>query len=198
MSVSEEHLALLAQSPNKEVVTQIFQTCYSSRKSTVASDVAAKIGESLSLDVAQTSGLLNSVIAVINIVIFESLATKEDIAGVLPAGLQGKLKSLIASVILANLSTWQQATFNSQISLPKLTDFDWRIDVKTASQESVRMGVPTCLIELKVETLPERVDEMASQRSVSFEVTRDTLDTVLDGLFKIRDQLALVATTPSE
>eukprot|EP00042_Codosiga_hollandica_P017471 m.48244 g.48244 ORF g.48244 m.48244 type:complete len:117 (+) comp47688_c0_seq6:66-416(+) len=116
MSVSEEHLALLAQSPNKEVVTQIFQTCYSSRKSTVASDVAAKIGESLSLDVAQTSGLLNSVIAVINIVIFESLATKEDIAGVLPAGLQGKLKSLIASVILANLYFFSACLYSETLS----------------------------------------------------------------------------------
>jgi hypothetical protein len=97
---------------------------------------------------------------------------------------------------------------HSAVSLPKLKDFDWRIDFKTASNQSIKMAVPTCIIDMKVEEQPLSVDAMSPSRSVTFEVTRvchclcvshtltslqDTLETVLDGLGKIRDQLASVA-----
>ena len=35
-------------------------------------------------------------------------------------------------------------------SLPKLQEFDWRIDVKTSSDTISRMSAPTCLLQLKV------------------------------------------------
>ena len=36
------------------------------------------------------------------------------------------------------------------VSLPKLKAFDWRIDVKTASDQMARMNMPTALIHLAV------------------------------------------------
>ena len=36
------------------------------------------------------------------------------------------------------------------VSLPKLVDFDWRVDVKTASDTVARMSVPTCILSLQV------------------------------------------------
>lgn len=36
------------------------------------------------------------------------------------------------------------------VSLPKLADFDWRVDVKTSSDAITRMSMPTCLVQLKV------------------------------------------------
>ena len=68
--------------------------------------------------------------------------------------------------------------------------------------------MPTCIIDLKarpsahttlspmdaqVAGQPTSVNQVASDKSVTFEVTQDTLETVLDGLNKIRDQLASVA-----
>lgn len=36
------------------------------------------------------------------------------------------------------------------VSLPKLVDFDWRVDVKTSSDAVARMSVPTCILNLQV------------------------------------------------
>ena len=36
------------------------------------------------------------------------------------------------------------------VSLPRLIDFDWRVDVKTSSDSVTRMAVPTCLVQMKV------------------------------------------------
>lgn len=40
--------------------------------------------------------------------------------------------------------------FNPPVSLPRLVDMDWRVDIKTSSDNIVRMAVPTCLLQLKV------------------------------------------------
>lgn len=40
--------------------------------------------------------------------------------------------------------------FNPPVSLPRLVDMDWRVDIKTSSDSIVRMAVPTCLLQLKV------------------------------------------------
>ena len=37
----------------------------------------------------------------------------------------------------------------SVVSLPRLVDFDWRVDVKTASDSS-RVAVPSCVLQLQV------------------------------------------------
>lgn len=41
-------------------------------------------------------------------------------------------------------------SLNSTVSLPRLVDMDWRVDIKTSSDTISRMAVPTCLLQLKV------------------------------------------------
>lgn len=38
----------------------------------------------------------------------------------------------------------------SSISLPKLESFDWRIDIKSSSNQIHHMNVPTVMVDLKV------------------------------------------------
>ena len=56
-----------------------------------------------------------------------------------------------------------------------------------------RMSVPTCIVQMKVQKQAERVDQIPSIENVNIEFTKETLDTMLDGLGKIRDQLSSVA-----
>lgn len=44
--------------------------------------------------------------------------------------------------------------FNPSVSLPRLVDMDWRVDIKTSSDTINRMAVPTCLLQLKVMSGP--------------------------------------------
>lgn len=39
------------------------------------------------------------------------------------------------------------------VSLPRLVDLDWRVDIKTSSDSISRMAVPTCLLRMKVRPL---------------------------------------------
>jgi len=91
------------------------------------------------------------------------------------------------------LPAWRRETIQSHtISLPKLVDVDWRIDVKTAS-ERARMSAPTVLVQLHVDQPPARVEEETQATRVTFELDRATLETMLEGLGRIRDQLNTVS-----
>ena len=48
------------------------------------------------------------------------------------------------------LTLWHCVFFLSSVSLPRLVDFDWRVDVKISSDSVARMAQPTCLVQMKV------------------------------------------------
>ena len=101
------------------------------------------------------------------------------------------LKAALAKTIGQNLAAWREEASNHQVSLPRLKEFDWRIDVKSASDAVTRLQVPTCLLELKV-SQPELSSESGTVHNL--EMTRENLDTMLLGLIKIREQLSSLAT----
>ncbi len=80
-----------------------------------------------------------------------------------------------------------------QVSGPRLLDMDWRVDIKTSSDSLARMAVPTCLLELKVQDMPKRVGEMGDVDTITLELSKEALATMLEGLNKIRGQLSAVA-----
>ena len=50
------------------------------------------------------------------------------------------------------------------VSLPKLIDFDWRVDVKTSSNAISRMSMPTCIMQLQVSHRNTRFDASATSK----------------------------------
>lgn len=50
----------------------------------------------------------------------------------------------------------------SRVSLPRLVDVDWRVDVKTSAEAVSRMAVPTLLVDMQV-----RIKQPHSTRSNS-------------------------------
>lgn len=186
-------LDLLMAAPSKDFVNQLFQTSYSCISGTIPEAIISKAAEALSTDVEKARSLFVELVALIHQVLFESVSSKEKLLRLLPSGLNDKLKALIVGVIASNLAKWRKQTSNSQLSLPKLKEFDWRIDIKSASDTAARLSMPTAIVQMKVEDFPTSTTEVATTDEISFEVNRDTLDTVLDGLRKIRDQLASVA-----
>lgn len=106
---------------------------------------------------------------------------------------------------------WYSRYFISLVSLPRLVDFDWKVNIKSSSDSVSRMAAPTCLVQMnvrprpytytppdkrywrQVQSNPESTKEMANVRSINVEFNKETLETMLDGLGKIRDQLSSVA-----
>ncbi|KAH3763204.1 hypothetical protein Pelo_4982 [Pelomyxa schiedti] len=91
-------------------------------------------------------------------------------------------------------TTAAAATASSQLlqpSLPKLRKFDWRIDVRSASDTMARMSVPCVLVQMEVETpkthvTPANATAAAAEqpdhnRVVTFELTKESLNAMLEG-----------------
>jgi len=122
-------------------------------------------------------------------------------------------RSLWCSLSLSYAHPRTIQIISSQISLPRLEEINWRVDVKSASDLIGQMSVPTVLVEMQVRpTQPlapschlaneARMREQirdgdlppAKQvRKVQFELSKEGLQTVLEGLGKIRDQLSSTA-----
>lgn len=121
-----------------------------------------------------------------------SAATTDDIAAFLDKSLDPRLVTLIAKVILAQLPTWREASVEGRVSMPRLVDVDWRVDVKTSAEALTRMSVPTLMMDVKIRDQAKKVGVMPPVRSVTFEMSREAVTTMLTGLHKIRDQLSVL------
>lgn len=130
---------------------------------------------------------------VVHAALFECLTDPKAVYDLFPENFHKNLRELISKIIAENMPLWRTNAINQQVSLPKLIDFDWRVDVKTSSNVISRMSMPTCIIQLQVQENAVEQNSMPSVRRLNVELTKEKLDTMLDGLGKIRDQLSSVS-----
>ncbi|XP_053282556.1 COMM domain-containing protein 9 [Pleuronectes platessa] len=190
-SVSSEdliNLQLLLKAPSKDAVRDV---CVQSHR-----DPGRQLHETtaatLNIPTAQASQLVRSLHTLSHHVLFYNLSSPEQILALFPESFHPSLKNLITKILLENSPTWRTEAAGEQISLPQLKDLDWRVHMVTGSDSLSRMSVPTCLVQLKVEDpCPSAGSESVS--TVTVELSRESLDTILDGLGRIRDQLSVVA-----
>ncbi len=100
---------------------------------------------------------------------------------------------LIWQILSAQLTNWRDASVLSRPCLPRFIGMDWRVDVKTASDRMSRMNTPSVLVCLKVQDQPMSTESMPMTKHVEFELSKEALQTMLEGLGRIRDQLGSVA-----
>ncbi|KAI3371042.1 hypothetical protein L3Q82_023525 [Scortum barcoo] len=134
--------------------------------------------------------MVQSLHAVSHHVLFFGLSSPEQILALFPESFHSSLKNLITKILLENSPTWRTEAAADQISLPQMKELDWRVDLVTGSDSVSRMSVPTCLVQLKMEDAAAGSESVSS---VTVELSRESLDTILDGLGRIRDQLSVVA-----
>mgnify|MGYP006113851891 FL=1 len=101
-----------------------------------------------------------------------------------------KLKSLVGKTIQNFLPNWTQASSSSMLSLPKLVDHNWAVHDQTASSSVSSMQIPSVLVRLKVEEQPSMVGKLPEVQNVDFELSKESLETMLDGFGKIKTQLS--------
>ncbi|TSK13522.1 COMM domain-containing protein 9 [Bagarius yarrelli] len=165
--VTEEHfssLQLLLKAPSKDVVRQICKDSFSSK-------------------VYDSQHLVDSTARALSVSSPEAMQRQNKSS---PFSQQHSTQT---SKILSPRSSW------NKVSLPRLADLEWRVDMKLASDSVSRMAVPTCMLNMKIQ------DEgnisggggSTNESSVTVELSKETLETMLDGLGRIRDQLSAVA-----
>uniref|UniRef100_A0A452US94 COMM domain containing 9 n=1 Tax=Ursus maritimus TaxID=29073 RepID=A0A452US94_URSMA len=181
-------LQSLLKASSKDVVRQLCQESFSS--SALGSEKLLDITcSSLSVTQEEAEQLLQA----LHRAVFRDLSSAEAILALFPETFHQNLKNLLTKIILEHVSTWRTEAQANQISLPRLVDLDWRVDIKTSSDSISRMAVPTCLLRMKIQEDPSLCGDKPSVSAVTVELSKETLDTMLDGLGRIRDQLSAVA-----
>ncbi|KAB1272287.1 COMM domain-containing protein 9 [Camelus dromedarius] len=193
-------LQSLLKASSKDVVRQLCQESFS--RSALDSkqlldvtcsslSVTQEEAEQGSLSIPQ---LLQALHRLTRLVAFRDLTSAEAILALFPENFHQNLKNLLTKIILEHVSTWRGEAQTNQISLPRLVDLDWRVDIKTSSDSVSRMAVPTCLLQMKIQEDPSLCGDKPPVSTVTMELSKETLDTMLDGLGRIRDQLSAVAS----
>eukprot|EP00029_Vermamoeba_vermiformis_P007333 TRINITY_DN3145_c0_g1_i1.p1 TRINITY_DN3145_c0_g1~~TRINITY_DN3145_c0_g1_i1.p1 ORF type:complete len:190 (-),score=16.12 TRINITY_DN3145_c0_g1_i1:34-603(-) len=181
-------LKLLLNASSQKSVEEIFVLAYKRRNENFTDKEKKALAELLSVTVEEASKLLLATRIVVSEALFNAMEA-EDIMQYLPRDLNDKLKQLIAKIITHHMPKWKEQAVNTQISLPRFQDIDWRVDITSASDQMHRMNLPSVIVQLKVNDNPQSLGEEPVTRNVNFEMTREALDTVLEGLWQIRDQL---------
>lgn len=181
-----------AKSP--KVVDSIFTDIFRYRHDGVSAQKGQQWNELLggALTTVQLEELAASGLALIQEALYDNLP-REGVASLLPPDFHAQLKNLISKVVATRLPQWRQGVLSSQVSAPKLVDFDWRVDMKKSSNFLSHMTVPTVLLDFKVQKPIRQKGQMPGVAHHQMELSKEALNTMLDGLTKIRDQLNQVS-----
>lgn len=154
---------------------------YGIEKGVLSETELASVVGSLGLkDAAAAAACASAVWALEAEVIRGTHASAEDMAALLVGRLSAGVAGPLARVCWEVHGQWKGEAARTQLSLPRLTAVDWRVDVKTAGSGVAGVGVPSVIVQLSVE--PDQV--------VTFEMDKETLQALLSGLGKIRSQLS--------
>eukprot|EP00750_Incisomonas_marina_P012145 INCI16607.1.p1 GENE.INCI16607.1~~INCI16607.1.p1 ORF type:complete len:194 (-),score=38.37 INCI16607.1:281-862(-) len=188
-------LNLLLKASDKKVVEQLFDTVFRNRNE---EDITAIVDPSflsdLELTDEETADLLNETRDVVKHALRKSPGSLEDIASGLPSYVTSKpLAKMVTKIMFSRMTLWRDVASRGKISLPRLLEFDWRVDLKSSSAQQLSMSKPTAIINLLVQQQCTTAGEMPENTNVNFEMSKDSLDAMLAGLGAIRDQLNSVS-----
>ncbi|KAL7992288.1 COMM domain-containing protein 9 isoform X2 [Crotalus tigris] len=185
-------LQFLLKAPSKNVVRQLCQECFSS-SGIISEKLTESTCSNLSVTPNEANQLIQSLHNLTRHIVYHGLTLQEEILCLFPEGFHQNLKHLVTKIILENISAWRNEAQASQISLPRLVDMDWRVDIKTSSDNISKMAIPTCLLQLKIQEDAGLCGNNFATSALTVELNKQTLDTMLDGLGRIRDQLSTIA-----
>lgn len=105
------------------------------------------------------------------------------------ANLDSQLRTLLGKIIQMNLTAWSSASSALRVSLPRLMGHSWAVHQQSSSSAVSNMQVPTVLVRIKVQDQPSQIGKMPEVRNEDLELSREALETMLEGFGRIRDQL---------
>jgi len=171
-------------------------------------DAAQALVSSLALDsVGEAVNLLSAVTGLVKLVLYRSGTlqsstsgepsqkeeTSRRVAGLFPDDFHKNLRDLLVKLIVETLPAWRRAAIEDLVGLPRLADFNWRVDVKSASNKLNRMAEPTCFVQIKVDER-RRKDGQMSSRSMAVEFNQEQINNMVAGLEKIKSQLQVLSS----
>ena len=189
-----ESFNLMLAAPSKGAVEKCLNLTVASVNEPTRDDLAASLKDILSLEDhgAKVPLLLAEALheCISEAIAVGSIETLGDFFTQRSPSIDPKLKTLLGKTIQSKLLAWSSASSYSRVSLPKLMDHSWSVHQQSASSSVASMNVNSVLVRLKVQGQPENTQTIPVVKNMDMELSKESLDTMLEGFSKIRDQLA--------
>uniref|UniRef100_UPI00358EB282 COMM domain-containing protein 9 n=1 Tax=Myxine glutinosa TaxID=7769 RepID=UPI00358EB282 len=104
-----------------------------------------------------------------------------------PPGLPPQLSSLLVRLLQEIAPVWRAKALSEQAFLPRLENMTWKVVTRAAGDGGPSDTEPVCCLQLQIRK------EMGKMEYLPLELEPQTVDTMLDSLGRVRDQLATVA-----
>ena len=115
---------LLTNAPNKESIVSLFEETYRCRFCGLSDTKREKWSKLLSIKEKESDLLFDSILSLINKMLYESLNDGNKIISIFPSTFHEKLKKMICKILLSKYDYWRNAAKQTTIScVPQLIDF---------------------------------------------------------------------------
>ncbi|CAK8688093.1 unnamed protein product [Clavelina lepadiformis] len=164
----------LLKAASKKTVIEILNKVASQLLRSGDDDVVGFLRSCLDIDADESAALFHSLTILLRKVIYSGCANYDAINAAFPSEFHKSLKELLIKSILDNHNAWKSQAIDEQVSLPRLKDFSWEVRKNVVA--------PSCVLHLNT----------SDRGSLNVEMSAESLDTMLDSLAKIRDQISSV------
>jgi hypothetical protein len=97
---------------------------------------------------------------------------------------------MLVQLLFSGLPMWRESAVESRISLPKLVESDWRVDVVDSTASIDKAGVATLELGFTIRDTPVSTTSMPQERQVTVDLNHASLGAFVEGMRRVRDQLS--------
>ncbi|KAL5719451.1 hypothetical protein ACHQM5_012226 [Ranunculus cassubicifolius] len=182
----EESLLLqLHKLPNssisEEILENIFQIIWKTRKTGLQTHDKSSIQSQLNLPSSQTDSVLACLRLIVRKCVKEGLIG-DDLLKIFPPGISVDLENIVVKILRKYQTQWKQEAANEQAILPHLKSMTW-----TMKNQKSKPTERVAIISLK---LHDYTKSPSGEREVKFQLSKDTLEAMLTSMTYISNQLS--------
>ncbi|XP_010250736.1 PREDICTED: uncharacterized protein LOC104592897 isoform X2 [Nelumbo nucifera] len=107
---------------------------------------------------------------------------KDEIQKLFPPEVSPELQRLLILLLQKFQREWRDDALKDQVTIPRLKAMTWNM-----ANQDIELTDPVAVINLK---LQDDTQSLQGESDVKFQLTKDTLETMLRSMYYIRDQLS--------
>ncbi|KAF8390639.1 hypothetical protein HHK36_025166 [Tetracentron sinense] len=181
------HLPLLVRSNSKDSVEYILQALWRTRKTGLDAADRDIIREMLQLqNETDLDPLLVCLRMLIRRCVYENIS-KDEIQKLFPHEVLPELQRLLTLLLQKFQREWRDDALKDQVTLPRLKAMTWNM-----ANQNTESTDPVAVINLK---LQDDTQSLSGESDVKFQLAKDTLETMLNSMYFIRDQMSNMGET---
>lgn len=187
-NIDEDSLLILLNAQAKETLDDILMTCFRFRLETVPDRKKREWRQELATSFEQIDAIIPAITALIDQCLLESQLPDK----ILSNNFHPQLANLLNKLFKNRIPDWRSVVMQNQVSPARLVSFDFRVDNTISTDQMTNVNASSLLLNLSVQDTPTRVNEIPTTRNIQLELSNQELKTLLDGMLKVKDQLATI------